>query len=94
MKTGNSNYGQAHPDNTTLKNQWRNTSVLPTMFPTHMYVLAPDHLWYLSLRSKGVGEVEIRFGATIAPEVDAALSDTGERATQVSFLIAFFGHVN
>ena len=51
------------------------------MFPTHMYVLAPDHLWYLSLRSKGVGEVEIRFGAAIAPEVDAALSDASERAT-------------
>ena len=74
MKTGNSTYGQAHPDNTTLKNQWRNTSILPTIFPTHMYVLAPDHLWYLSLRSKGVG-------AAIAPEVDAALSDASERAT-------------
>ena len=40
-----------------------------------MYVLAPDHLWYLSLRPKGVGKVDIRFRVAIAPEVDAILSD-------------------
>ncbi len=38
-----------------------------------MYVLAPDHLWYLSLRPNSVGEVHVRFGAALAPEVLDAL---------------------
>ena len=41
QKVGNATYGQAHPDNTVLEGDWRITSVLPTVFPTHMYVLAP-----------------------------------------------------
>ena len=57
--SGNPIYGQAHPDNTSLRGKWRHTSVLPTVLPTHMYVLAPDHLWYLLLRPKGVGKVDI-----------------------------------
>ena len=94
MKTGDAVYGQAHPDNTTLMDEWRNTSVLPTVFPSHMYVLAPDHLWYLSLRPKGVGEVDIRFGVAIAPEVDAMLSFADERRDWIGSLVTFFEHVN
>ncbi|EBA01959.1 MAG: SRPBCC family protein [Paracoccaceae bacterium] len=93
-KTGNATYGQAHPDNTTLEAEWRNTSVLPTVFPCHMYVLAPDHLWYLTLRPKGVGEVDIRFGVAIAPEVDAMLSYADERTAWIDELVKFFEHVN
>jgi len=55
-------YGNAHPDNSRLEGAWRHTSVLPNVYPTHMYVLAPDHLWYLSLRPNGVGKVKVRFG--------------------------------
>ncbi len=84
-------YGLAHPDNRRLKDEWRATSVMPTVFPCHMYVLAPDHLWYLSLRPKGVGEVHIRFGAAFAPEAWAALPD---RATTVAETVAFFDRVN
>ena len=47
----------------------RRTSVMPTVFPSHMYVLAPDHLWYLSLQPDGVGKVRMRYGAALAPEV-------------------------
>lgn len=68
-------YGIAHADNTSLPGEWRHTSVMPTVFPCHMYVLAPDHLWYLSLRPRAVGEVDVRFGAAIAPEVYASLID-------------------
>lgn len=93
-KTGNATYGQAHPDNKHLEGEWRNTSILPTVFPSHMYVLAPDHLWYLSLRPKGVGEVEIRFGVAIAPEVDAMLSYADEREAWIGELVTFFEHVN
>jgi len=67
--------GTAHPANTSLKGEWRNISVMPTVFPCHMYVLAPDHLWYLALQPEGVGKTRIRYGAAIAPEVLAAQSD-------------------
>ncbi|MCB2134373.1 MAG: Rieske 2Fe-2S domain-containing protein [Rhodobacteraceae bacterium] len=93
-KTGDATYGKAHPKNTALEGEWRNTSILPTVFPTHMYVLAPDHLWYLSLRPKGVGEVQVRFGVAIAPEVDEMLGHTDARDAWVRELVTFFDHVN
>ncbi len=91
QKAGDATYGQAHPDNKILKDEWRTTSILPTVFPAHMYVLAPDHLWYLTLRPKGVGEVEVRFGVALAPEVDKSLDD---KETWVADLVRFFDHVN
>ncbi len=93
-KVGDATYGQAHPDNTTLDGEWRITSILPTVFPTHMYVLAPDHLWYLSLRPKGIGQVDVRFGVAIAPEVDQALQEPEKREAWIADLITFFDHVN
>ena len=39
--------GRAHDANKSLEGRWRHTSIMPTVFPSHMYVLAPDHLWYL-----------------------------------------------
>ncbi len=61
--------GTAHKNNKTLKGKWRHTSILPTIFPSHMYSLAPDHLWYLSLQPCGTDKVNIKFGAALAPEV-------------------------
>jgi phenylpropionate dioxygenase-like ring-hydroxylating dioxygenase large terminal subunit len=84
-------YGRAHPANTRLDGRWRYTSVMPTVFPSHMYVLAPDHLWYLSLRPRSVGEVHVRFGAALAPEVLAALED---REAFTRDLVDFFDRVN
>lgn len=91
-KDENARYGRAHASNTRLEGKWRHTSILPTVFPTHMYVLAPDHLWYLSLRSKGVGQVHVRFGVALAPEVHEALGDT--RDQWVKELVDFFDRVN
>ena len=48
---------------------------MPTVFPSHMYVLAPDHLWYLSLQPRGIGQVAIRYGVAFAPEKLAAAND-------------------
>ena len=67
--------GTAHPNNKSLTGKWRHTSVLPTVFPSHMYSLAPDHLWYLSLQPNGTNKVNIKFGAAIAPEVLEDQSD-------------------
>lgn len=90
-KDENAVYGLAHPDNKRLTGKWRHTSILPTVFPAHMYVLAPDHLWYLSLRPKGVGEVHVRFGVAVAPEVYQTVSDPEMWTRQ---LLEFFDIVN
>jgi choline monooxygenase len=92
VKDETATYGRAHSGNSRLKNEWRFTSIMPTIFPTHMYVLAPDHLWYLSLRPKNVGEVHVRFGASLAPEVLNALGD--RREAFIKDLIDFFDKVN
>tara|TARA_B110000971_G_scaffold215458_1_gene248928 strand:+ start:6413 stop:7426 length:1014 start_codon:yes stop_codon:yes gene_type:complete len=68
-KDKNAPVGNAHPSNTSLTVRWRNTSVLPTVFPSHMFSLAPDHVWCLSIQPIGVDTVTIRHGAAIAPEV-------------------------
>jgi len=75
QKNSTAPVGTAHPDNQHLQGVWRHTSVMPTVFPCHMYVLAPDHLWYLALQPDGVGKTRIRYGAALAPEVLAAQSD-------------------
>ena len=67
--------GLAHPENKTLRGKWRKMSVMPTVFPGHMYVLAPDHLWYLSIQPNGYSKVKIRYGAAMAPEVLASHPD-------------------
>ncbi len=93
-KDENARYGAgAHESNTRLEGKWRHTSILPTDLPDpHMYVLAHDHLWYLSLRPKGVGEVLCGFGVALAPEVHAALGDG--RDAWVTELVDFFDRVN
>ncbi len=91
VKTAAAKFGLAHPDNTRLEGDWRHRSVMPTVFPCHMYVLAPDHLWYLSLRPRGVGEVDVRFGAAIAPEVHDSFDDPKAWLTETE---AFFDMVN
>jgi choline monooxygenase len=75
QKTTDAPIGTAHADNTRLTGRWRTTSVMPTVFPGHMYVLAPDHLWYLSLQPRGIGQVAIRYGVAFAPERLAAAND-------------------
>ena len=74
-KTGEAPVGTAHPDNTRLVGDQRRTSILPTIFPSHMYALAPDHFWYLSLQPRSPGEVAIVYGAALAPEVLDACED-------------------
>ncbi len=91
-KDENATYGRAHKNNTHLEGKWRYTSLMPTVFPTHMYVLAPDHMWYLSLMPRGPQQVQIRFGALVAPEVKAALGEGYEEWRKRT--ITFFDKVN
>ena len=64
---------------------------MPTVFPTHMYVLAPDHCWYLSLSPIDVKQVRVRFGVTLAPEVLASFEDPEMEVAQIA---SFFDQVN
>jgi phenylpropionate dioxygenase-like ring-hydroxylating dioxygenase large terminal subunit len=91
IKNQDAKYGLAHKDNRVLAGRWRHTSVMPTIYPSHMAVIAPDHLWYLSLRPKGVGQVHVRFGAALAPEVLASLAD---KEAFLAETVAFFDRVN
>jgi phenylpropionate dioxygenase-like ring-hydroxylating dioxygenase large terminal subunit len=91
VKDENAIYGRAHKNNTRLKDEWRFTTVMPTVFPSHMYILAPDHVWYLSLRPKGTEQVHVRFGIALAPEVHASLDDP---EGWIGTLTAFFDKVN
>ncbi|MDE0045331.1 MAG: Rieske 2Fe-2S domain-containing protein [bacterium] len=70
-KTPDAPVGTAHPQNRRLEGRARSTSVLGTVFPCHMFVLAPDHLWYLSLQPRNPGEIDVRYGLAFAPEVMA-----------------------
>jgi choline monooxygenase len=90
-KNEDATYGRAHADNTFLDGRWRYTSIMPTVFPSHMYVLAPDHVWYLSLQPRSLSQVNIRFGVAVAPEVMAAQTDPDGF---ISDTIAFFDKVN
>jgi len=90
-KNEDATYGLAHRSNTVLEGEWRRTSVMPTVFPTHMYVLAPDHLWYLTLMPKGTGQVHVRFGAALAPEVLDSLEDPKGFLEET---VGFFDKVN
>lgn len=91
IKSDGAPMGTAHADNKRLIGEQRNMSLMPTIFPSHMYVLAPDHLWYLSLQPEETDHVHIRFGLALAPEVLAASSD---REALVSEAVAFLDRVN
>jgi phenylpropionate dioxygenase-like ring-hydroxylating dioxygenase large terminal subunit len=84
-------YGVAHPDNRHLEGELRHTSIMPTVFPAMMFVLAPDHVWWLSLMPRAVDEVHVRFGASIAPERLRAMPDV---ETYLRETEAFFDRVN
>ena len=91
LKAEKASYGVAPPANTRLQGAARRASLMPTVFPSHMYVLAPDHLWYLSLRPAGVDRVRIRFGIALAPELDDSLTDRDAFREQ---MLSFFRSVN
>ena len=60
--------GNAHPDNTSLEGDWRRTTALLAIYPTHLISLTPGYFWYLALSPRGVGQVHIVFGGGLSPE--------------------------
>ena len=58
--------GNAHPGNDYLEGEWRRTTALITIYPSHMITLTPGYFWYLVLRPRGVGQVDILYGGGLA----------------------------
>ena len=58
--------GNAHPDNTHLEGDWRRTTALVTIYPSHMITLTPGYFWYLVLRPRGVDKVDILYGGGLS----------------------------
>lgn len=67
-KEGSLAIGNAHPDNTRLQGDWRKTTALLAIYPSHLITLTPGYFWYLSLHPKGTGQVHITFGGGLSPE--------------------------
>ncbi|MCB1899131.1 MAG: Rieske 2Fe-2S domain-containing protein, partial [Rhodocyclaceae bacterium] len=58
--------GNAHPDNDYLEGDWRRTTALVTIYPSHMITLTPGYFWYLVLRPRGVDKVDILYGGGLS----------------------------
>jgi phenylpropionate dioxygenase-like ring-hydroxylating dioxygenase large terminal subunit len=91
LKPRSATYGCAHERNQRLAGRDRFKSILPTIFPTHSFSLAPDYLWYLSIRPRGPGEINVRIGVSLAPENHAEASVT---PGAIEALESFFDRVN
>lgn len=88
-KDETSKYGIAHSSNTRLEGRWRYTSVLPLIFPSHAFVLAPDMIFGLSAVPKGLAETHLRLHLALAPEVHATLDDAEAFARErMDFFVA------
>lgn len=60
--------GNAHPGNTKLQGDWRKTTALLAIYPSHLVTLTPGYFWYLSLHPVGTGQVHITYGGGLSPE--------------------------
>lgn len=60
--------GLAHKNNTYLKDEWRRTTALITIYPSHLITLTPGYFWYLSLSPESPGKVRIIYGGGFAPD--------------------------
>lgn len=59
----------AHPNNTSLQNQWRATTVLAAVFPSQTMQIQPDLLWYVTVLPDGVSHFKMRWSVSVPPEI-------------------------
>jgi choline monooxygenase len=69
--------GIAHRSNGVLTGEWRQTTVVLSVFPSLLLILCPDHLWYLLTHPVDAGRTRVVFGLSYAPEV---VADVGREA--------------
>ena len=80
----------AHPDNTSLQGDQRNSTVVGCVFPAHLIMLAPGVLLFISILPHGVGHFRMRWSVMIAPEVQEL--DNAEEIAQV--VVDLFSQAN
>lgn len=64
----------AHPNNTSLHDRWRATTVLAAIFPSQTLQIQPDLLWYVTVLPDGVDHFKMRWSVSVPPEI---MQDTG-----------------
>jgi phenylpropionate dioxygenase-like ring-hydroxylating dioxygenase large terminal subunit len=78
--------GNAHPANRHLDGDWRKTTALITVYPSHLITLTPGYFWYLVVHPRGVGRVHLVYGGGMAPEF-VADARGAEHLAQVKTLL-------
>ena len=68
--------GLAHPNNTWLDEDFRKTTVLGCVFPSHTLQLQPDMLWSVSVLPDSIDSFKMRWTLCVPEEVLADQSDT------------------
>lgn len=65
----------AHPDNRSLRDEWRRTIVLAAVFPGFVVQLQPNWMWFLRITPMGTDRVRIAWQVAVAPDVLAGVTD-------------------
>ena len=67
--------GVAHRDNHWIRREFRRTTVLACVFPSHTMQLQPDFLWYVTVQPHGVDHFRMRWSVSVPDEILADLKD-------------------
>ena len=80
-------WASADESNTWLSEEFRSRVILAGLFPGHTIQLQPDLLWYLSIMPQGVGQVRIKWSASIPEEILASSPDREQHITGIRDLL-------
>ena len=69
--------GVAHRDNHWIRREFRRTTVLACVFPSHTMQLQPDFLWYVTVQPHGVDHFRMRWSVSVPDEILADLIVVG-----------------
>jgi len=90
-ESSNTGWGNAHPDNSWLKGDYRKRIMLLCVYPAHTIQLQPDMLWYLSIQPAGTEQVRIRWAVAIPSEI---LDSVPDREAHIAELRSLLDQVN
>ena len=80
-------WASADKSNTWLSEDFRSRVILAGVFPAHTFQLQPDLLWYLSIMPQGVGQVRIKWSASIPQEILASSPDSEKHIAGIRNLL-------
>jgi len=81
----------AHPENTWLKGDDRYKTYVANVFPSHVFQLQPDLLWYVSILPQGIDALHIRWAVSIPAEI---LDNAPDRDQAIDEQMALIHQVN